>query len=473
MDFSRVLSDDQIARVQAAAESLLEETGVKIQDGDLLRCCAKAGAKINETSGIVQWPKTLLRELIARAPASYTIGGLLGDTWEVGGVRPWSLAIVTDPWIIDYATQQPRRPCLEDLRRHTIIAQQMDPVAAISRMDFPVTDVEGPASSLRALEMHLLYATKHYYFPSASPESNRQWLDLMRIVADGKDPSAMRLFSVMVAMISPLVLSSVNTDLLRLAIEYDAPVVPTICPMAGSTSPYTRASTLVLGHAENLALAALTQLLKPGHPFLYTFGPSVTDLRSGQDLYYTLDKVLWKIASVQLARSLNLPVSAECGGTMTYRYDQQNGMEGFLFMLAAAASGANLLAGFGSCYDAVGMSAEMMVIQEAWLQAAQHLRQGIPTDALRLGLGNLYDAGPGGEFLTDSLTLEFMHGGEFFSSDLFDYTPAEHTGKSLLERAHERVEALTENFTSPVPGAIQEALRRYFHDVCTNISKHG
>jgi len=342
----------------------------------------------------------------------------------------------------------------------------MEDVAAVSRMDFPVREIDGPASSLRALETHLLHTTKHYYFPSASPESNGQWIDLMRIVADGQDPAAMRLFSVMVAVISPLVLSSVNADLLRLAVEYDAPVVPTICPMAGSTSPYTRASTLVLGHAENLALAALTQLLKPGHPFLYTFGPSVTDLRSGRDLYYTLDKVLWKIAAVQMARALNLPVSAECGGTMTFRYDPQNGMEGFLFMLAAVASGAHLLAGFGSCYDAVGMSGEMMLIQEAWLEAVRHLQQGIRTEEARLGLDNLRAAGPGGDFLTDALTFDFMHGGEFFSQELFDYTPAEQSGKSLLERAHERMEALTGTYTSPVPGRIQESLRRYFFDLC-------
>ncbi len=466
MDFSRVLSEEQIGRVHAAAETLLEETGFSVQDEAILRRCGRAGATVNESSGVTQWPKPLLRELIAHVPSSYEIGGLLGDTWEIGGTQPWGLAIVTDPWIIDYATRQPRRPRLEDVRRHTILAQRMKDVAAVSRMDFPVSGVDGPASSLRALETHLLHTTKHYYFPSASPDSNGPWIDLMRIVADGKDPAAMRLFSVMVAVLSPLVLSPVNADLLRLAVECNAPVVPTICPMAGSTSPYTRASTLVLGHAENLALAALTQVVKPGHPFLYTFGPSVTDLRSGRDLYYTLDKVLWKIAAVQMARSLNLPVSAECGGTMTFRYDPQNGMEGFLFMLAAVASGAHLLAGFGSCYDAVGMSGEMMLIQEAWLHAARHLQQGIHTEEARLGLDNLCVAGPGGDFLTDALTLEFMHGGEFFSQDLFDYTPAEQSGKSMLEHAHERMEALTGECTSPVPGRIQESLRRYFFDLC-------
>ncbi len=61
--------------------------------------------------------------------------------------------------------------------------------------------------------------------------------------------------------------------------------------------------------------------------------------------------------------SYNFPAMAECGGTLTYRYDQQNGMEGMLFMLSAAASDADILAGIGSCYNAVGMSAEMMIVQ--------------------------------------------------------------------------------------------------------------
>ena len=68
-------------------------------------------------------------------------------------------------------------------------------------------------------------------------------------------------------------------------------------------------------------------------------GLSVTDLRSGADLYYTLDKVLWKNAAVQLGLAENMPVGAECGGTLTHRYDPQAGAEGMLFMLAAHASG--------------------------------------------------------------------------------------------------------------------------------------
>ena len=469
MNFAQVLSPGQIEQVHHAAEEVLEGTGFKVMDDEALRRCAAAGARVGGADGIVRLPREMLRALIEQAPSSYTIAGLDGTAHEVGGGTPGGLAIVTDPWIIDYDTRRPRRPCLEDLRRHTIIAQRMGHVAGMSRMDYPVTDVEGPASSLRAWEMHLLHTAKHHWFIPATPASNRQWLDIVRILARGGEPRGKRLFTACMAVKSPLTVTDINADLIRLACDHDAPVYPTVCPMAGSTGPHSLASMLVLGHAENLFVAALTQILKPGHPVIYAFGPSIMEMRSGHDLYYTLDKVLWKIAAVQLAHYCKLPAVAECGGTMTWRYDPQNGMEGSMFMLAAVASGADLLAGFGSCYCAMGMSAEMMVIQEAWMEAAQFLARGLRTDELHLGVANIAEAGPDGSFLTDDLTLRYMRGGEFFANDLFDLSAASVESPGMLERAHEKVEALVADFESPVPHDVQENLRRYFHDECARL----
>ena len=125
-------------------------------------------------------------------------------------------------------------------------------------------------------------------------------------------------------------------------------------------------------------------------------------------MYYTLDKVLWKTAAVQLGKAYHMPVAAECGGSMTYRYDQQNGAEGMLFMLGAPTSGAHLLSGIGSTYNAIGMSAEMMLIHTAWLASAQYLRRGIRTDESAARRRKHRRAGPGGNFLMDDLTLRFL-----------------------------------------------------------------
>ncbi len=73
--------------------------------------------------------------------------------------------------------------------------------------------------------------------------------------------------------------------------------------------------------------------------------------------------------------------------------------------------------------------------------------------------------GPGGNFLMDDLTLKLLRSDEFFSSSLFDTSGGYAPAPSILENAHRRVEALTAEYSSPVPGNIQERLKRYFHDL--------
>ena len=466
MDCGRwnVLSDAQVGKIRDAAFGLLETTGFVVPHEPTLRMARAAGASVDEASGRVRVPRALARELLARAPSRYRVRNLLGREWEIGGDRQHGLAIVTDPWIIDHETRQPRRPRLDDLRRHTIVAQQLETVASISRMDFPVSDVTNATSSLRALEVHLLHHAKHYQVMPANLESFDQWLELARILGPGGDPS--RLLTVAIAVGSPLVLNAINAELLHRSVAAGFIIVPTVCPMAGSTAPYSMAGALMQSHAEVLMVTLLAQMAKPGCPVQYASGLSVTDLRNGYDLYYTMDKVLWKIGGIQLGRAEHLPTTAECGGTLTHRYDPQSGAEGMLFMLAAHASGAHLLAGFGSCHNAVGMSAEMMVIQDAWLNAARHICRGINTDDARLAVESLRRAGPGGQFLDDDLTLELMRSDEFFRDPIFDLSGGHGESKPLLARAHDRVEELVAGWQNPVPGDVQERLRRYFRDLC-------
>jgi trimethylamine--corrinoid protein Co-methyltransferase len=350
------------------------------------------------------------------------------------------------------------------VRRHTRIAQRLDEVAAISLMDYPVTDVPGPHSSLRALEAHLLEHDRHMSVLAVSPECLARWLRLLPVLTGGCEPGG-RLITAGVAALSPLTLTQDNGELLRMACAHGFPVVPTICPMAGTTSPYSKAGTLLQANAEAVSMAALTQLERPGHPFLYIIGPSRTDMRSGADLYYTLDKVLWKIAGVQLGAAYGLPSGAECGGTAVCRYDLQSGAEGMLFMLAAWQSGAHLLSGIGSCGNAVSMSGEMMVAQTAWLRAAQFLDAGIDMEGYP-GLESLEQVGPGGQFLDDGLTLERLRSGEFFADPLFDYDGGHLGTEPLLERAHRRAVELAAGEDSPVPGEVREGIRRFFREEC-------
>jgi len=459
------LTENQIQQIQQATEDILDRTGVEVQHPGLLAIAAKAGARIDDASSTVRIPPQLLRELIEQVPSQYTIAGSGEAQWTVGGGDQYCLAIVTDPWIVDYDSGEPRKPCLEDVRRHTQIAQRLDQVAAISLMDYPVSDFPGPDSNLRAMEEYLLNHDKHLQVMATSRESLDRWFRIGRILLRGGELKGSRLMTVAVAVRSPLTLTGLNAELLLSACERDLPVVPTICPMAGTTAPYSKAGTLLLGNVEIVFMAALTQMISPGNPYLYAFGPSRTDMRNGGDMYYTLDKVLWKIASVQLGKAYRIPTAAECGGTMTTRYDLQSGAEGMLFMLAAQQSGADLLAGIGSCGNAMAMSGEMMLVHTAWLEAARFLTAGIDTDT-HLSVENILRTGPGGHYMEDELTIDLLRSDEFFNSELFDYGDLHEGQSSMLERAHQKAEEMVAGFECPHPGDVQEELRRFFRDEC-------
>lgn len=470
MDIVNQLSESQIEQIVLASEDILENVGFRVTHKRLQRMAADAGAVVDEKASIIRLPADLLRELISQVPASYMISGSGGQKYEVGGDNRLCTAIVTDPWIIDYKTQKPRHPSLEDLRRHTVIAQTLDHVACVSVMDYPAIDIPGPYSNLRALEEHHLNFNKHILAMPVSPESLERYLKIGDILLQGKNLKGSGLMTIGVAIVSPLALTNLNVELLLKACEYGFAVVPTTCPMAGTTSPYSLASTLLQGNAESVFLAAMTQIVNRGNPYLYAFGPSRTDMRNGSDLYYTFDKVLWKMAGAQMAAHYSMPSSVECGGATNAEYDIQCGAEGMLFMLSAYASGASVLSGIGSCFNANGMSGEMMLMQTAWLEAARYFSRGITFDDMRLGLENIKRAGPGGNFLMDDMTIEFLRGEEFMAHDLLDFSGGHETRYSMLDRAHDKLQEMLAEFTSPVPTDVQDELRRFFDIECEQVS---
>lgn len=463
------LTEDRLERLTAAVEQVMADPGFVVQSKDLLKKAEAAGARVDYDAMSVRLPANLLWELAARAPRAFTLRGITGTSYTLGNGGPYMGAIVIDPYIADYPTGAPRKPVLADIVRNTKIIQSHPDVAMVSRMDYPVADVEGPASTFRALEAHLLHHAKPYAIYAVSHESFRQWLDIGSILSGGRPLKDSGLFLAAVAVLSPLVLTKLNCDILADCVDLGIPVIPTVCPMAGSTSPYTLEGTLVQGIAESLMVLCLAQILRPGHPCIFGMGPSITEMSTGHDLYYTMDKVLWKLATFEFSKhKLGAPCFAEMGGALGCRYDMQSGAEGMMMVLSGLMSGADLLSGAGSCLNANGLSSEFIVIHHALFEAAKYLRRGISFDELEESVASIRSQGPGGSFLIDDITLRRLRDHDFFENPLFD-TSGEHVdaaSRPMLERAHARVKQIEAEYECPVPGDIAEGIRRYLHDYC-------
>ena len=420
----------------------------------------------------VYLPGRLVEECLAMAPARFWLHRRDGTAVEIGTDTRVFGSLVIDPWIIDYETQKPRRPVLEDVVRHTRLGDALEDVDFLYRMDMPPEDVPGAHAFIRTLEAFALNTTKPMLAAPASRESLADWLELAEILAGGRPLAEHPILCLFAPVTTPLTFHALNAEIMKEGIRRGLPLCAQTEPIAGTTAPLSFAGGLLMGNCENLFLVTMAQLLKPGAAIAYSVGNALTDMRTGCAVFYPADKMLWKIASAQMARFYRLPIEGEATGSLVGRYDTQNGIEHALHMLPAVVSGGGMFNGLGSCYNACGMSAEMVVIHADLLRLLDRIRLGVAVSEEMLAADAIIQAGPGGHFLEDPLTLKMLRSGEFFTGGCFDRTGERSPNRfedSLLARAHRRVEELLATHVPAVPEEVAEAVRRWAADKCAAV----
>ncbi len=460
----QVLSESEVERLHAETLKVLADVGFKVTHSEALAKFRRAGALVDEPNCSVRIPPEMVKELLTQASSRATLTGLNGKILDVGGENRYYTSLILDPFVVDH-TDGVRHPVLEDVRRHTIIGESLERVNTMMRMQYPVSDIAEPDSCYKTMEVFLVHSTKHTSVYPTSTENCRDWMDVMAVIAEagGLDVKGTPLMSVAMAVTSPLQVHGPNIEIMKMAMERSYPILSTVCPMAGTTSPYSVAGTMLIANTEALIPVLITQVYSPGHPVVYGVAPSITDMQTGNDLYYKPEKMLFKIAATQMGKFYNLPISGEAGGTMTWRSDIQNGAESFAYLLASHAGGQNIIGGLGSLHNANGMSAEQIIMQCGLVDMAEYLAAGMDVSEEKLAFDSIRKAGPGGQYLEDDLTLSMLRSKEFFHSDHLDlsggYDPSV---PGAYEMAHQKAEDLVAQYKPTVPAKIQAAIRSFF-----------
>ena len=452
-------TQEQILLVKEKIEQTLWEIGLRVEMAEVRDLCAAAGAEVRGDR--VCFSPEVLKRLLALAPKSYEIRSPYGKKWTIGDGNQHMAGIVIDPWINDPATGA-RRPCMDDLLTNLALMEHYKEVVMVSRMDFPVTDYEGDISSYKALEQFFLNINKHISAYCTSLESLQEYFEIGQMLLGDQPLKGSNLMTVAVATLSPLAVTDINCRLMLEAAKYNLPVVPTTCPMAGTTAPYSMIGIFVQGMAEALGLCAIVQAVNPGNPYLMSFGPSVASLQDGHDMYYTMDKPVWKLAAAEITACYDIPFIAECGGNTPANFDMQSGAESMMQMLSGVATKAAVIAGVGSCYNANGLSAENIVIGMSLKHASDYLLRGMHLDLMEESLESLERQKDSGYFLMDDLTFDMMRSDEFFSDKTMNMAGEFKEAPSMLERAQKTIAKVKNAYESPVPAEAQERIKAYF-----------
>ena len=117
-----ILSEDNLIKIETAADRILAETGIEFRDDpDALELWRKAGAEVRDLT--VRFPKGMLREILKTAPAHFTQHARTpANSIEIGGKSVVFAPAYGSPFVMDLDKGR-RFGTIEDFRNFIKLAQ--------------------------------------------------------------------------------------------------------------------------------------------------------------------------------------------------------------------------------------------------------------------------------------------------------------------------------------------------------------
>jgi trimethylamine--corrinoid protein Co-methyltransferase len=462
---SEVLSADQVETIIETALGVLATQGMRFLEPSSRELLKIAGASVD--GEIVRLDPDLVRETVAHAPAKF---GLRARNPEhdlvVGGNHTVFTSVGGPAFCSD----------LDNGRRPGNYAEMCDYLKLVQSLNIVHQEGGGAfeAMDLPAQTRHLdLYLAQHRLLDKncqAYALGRERTVDAveMACIALGTDRGELADRPAVLAIIntnSPMQLDTPMTEaVLELAGAGQACCI-TPFTLAGSMSPATLAGTLMQQTAEVLAVATLTQLVRPGAPIIYGSFASNVDMQSGSPALGTPEYTKAAQASGQIARRLGLPFRSS-NTTVANCVDAQAAFESQMSLWGSVMGHANLVNhAAGWLEGGLTASFEKLIVDAEMLQMIAEYLRPIDVNDDELAVDAIAEVGPGGHHFGTAHTLErYEHAfyAPLLSSRLNFESWQEAGSQDIAARANETWKQLLNEYQQPaLDPAIEEALVAY------------
>lgn len=401
----RVISDDQVAAIHAAALDVLARQGMRVLHPAARDLFAKAGARVEGET--VRLDPALVAERLATVPDTFTLAARNpANSLKIGGSHCVYASVGGPAYVM----------CNDKGRRDGTFAEMCDFLRLVQGLNVIHQEGGGPFEplDLPANTRHLdIY---HAQIRHLDKSWQTQTLGHARTM-DGIEMAAIMLGTTAEGLREqPVLLGIINTNS---PLQLDVPMaegliamaahgqVNVITPftLAGAMAPVTLAGALVLQHAEAMAGIVLTQIVRPGVPVMYGGFTSNVDMRSGSPAFGTPEYAKAAQASGQLARHIGVPFRSS-NVTAANAVDAQAAYESQMALWGALTGGAHLLehaagwlhGGLTASFEKLILDAEMLQMMDAWFEP-------LATEESDLALDAILEAGAGGHFFGTAHTM--------------------------------------------------------------------
>jgi trimethylamine--corrinoid protein Co-methyltransferase len=459
----RMLSEEQIQTIHSTSLDILSRTGIVMKNEAARELLLSAGAW--ESEGRIKIPELLVMDAISSAPSRVPMHNRLRQLTmplEEGQVffGPGSDC----PFTVDLETAERRPARAEDVERIARLCDGLNQIDFIMSMGTP-SDAPTLDHYLHSFIAMIRGSVKPNVYTARDRADMEDMYHIACAVAGGEQELREKPFLMLYAeSISPLLYNDESVDKLLFCAEKGIPVTYPPSPNTGGGGPITVAGALALGNAECLAGLVLTQLVRPGTPFLYGMNIAALDMKSAIVSYGAPEWPLGMAAWTELGRYYGLPVWGASGATDSKVVDAQAGIEATVTIMTAFLCRCNLNHDVGYIEYGTTSSMEMLVIADEIIRDVRFVMGGLEVSERTLARDAIHRAKPGGGFLADNHTLDNWQWAQWRPEviDRMRYDNwAKRGRKDMAARANERArKILAEHQVPPLPEAAEEAITK-------------
>ena len=445
----QVLSDDERAGIHERSLHILARSGVRVETAQGRRFLREAGARVDEDSCIVRFPRALVEESLRLAPRTFTLGARRPG-WDLP-MNAGECTMLVDGeavWVLDRQGGQRRPGTTQDWLEATRLIDALDEVGVWWFMVKAGDRGDTPADKVAYWRDLFANFSKHVQDPLDRAEQAPWLLEVLQVIFGDRETVRRRHpLSFLLCPQSPLIIDGPHTDAYLALRGWDIPVAIMPMPLMGATAPAGLLATAVVGNAEVLAMLCLLQAAAPGTPVIYAPALAVANPRTGGYGGGPVEHGLLGAACTEMGRYYGLPVEASGFGADSHVPGIQAAYERAMNGLLPALSWPDILVGPGLLGGSMVLSLEQLLLDVEMFRMARRASRGMTPGSAGGWLDDeLEGLAPGMHFLDRRATVRAIRGGEWYLSDLGVHEPHESweaAGRpALLDQVRGRVDQI-------------------------------
>jgi len=411
------LSATDLQAIYETALKLLEHLGMGEVPDRLKVDLLAAGA--TEKNDRVLIPNALVEQCIRTAAKKFTFHGRDPDrSIEVGGEKVYFGTGGAAVQTLDMESGLYRPSTLNDLHQFTRLQDALANVAWFTRCCIATDVPDNFDLDVNTAYSLLKNTTKPVATAFTIADHVAPIVEMLDIAAGGAGEFSKRPFlkAHISPVISPMRFAEDAVDVTYACIAQGIPVSCITAAQAGATAPATLAGFLAQSLAETLASLVMVNVIRPGHPMIFSNWPLVIDLRTGAFSGGSGETAVLNAASAQLSNWLGLPSGVACSMTDAKALDAQYGMEKGITSMTAALAGGNLIyESSGMTASLLGASFEAFVLDDEMHSHTYRTLRGIEVSEQTLGFDTICTSVLGdGHFLGSQHTYAAMERDYFY-----------------------------------------------------------